>query len=85
MLEPIGAKAIQSLGIDVANLTSRLAVNTAIVEEILTQASEIDPSLLLQGQEMTNETGHPTGYTVTLDGHTADKLSALLAFIATLQ
>jgi hypothetical protein len=85
MLDPIGAKAIQSLGIDVANLTSRLAVNTAIVDEIITQAAEIDSSLLLQGREMVNETGHPTGYTVTLDGQTAEKLSALLAFIAALQ
>ena len=85
MIDPIGAKAIQSLGIDVANLTSRLAVNTAIVDEIITQAGQIDPSLLLQGQEMTNETGHPTGYAVTLDGQTAEKLSALLAFIMALQ
>ena len=43
MLDPIGAKAIQSLGIDVANLTSRLAVNTAVIDEIVGQASEIDP------------------------------------------
>ena len=85
MIDPIGARAIQSIGIDVANLTSRLAVNTAIIDEIITQASEIDPDLLLQGQEMTNETGHPSGYAVTLDGHTAEKLSALLAFIKSVQ
>ena len=85
MLDPIGAKAIQSLGIDIANLTSRLAVNTAILDEIVAQAIEIDGSLLLKGHEMVSETGHQTGYTVTLDGQTAEKLSALLAFITALQ
>jgi|KBSMisStandDraft_5_1062788.scaffolds.fasta_scaffold1183624_1 hypothetical protein len=85
MIDPIGARAIQSIGIDVANLTSRLAVNTSILEEIITQASEIDTSVFVQGPETTNETGHPTGYTVTMDAHTAEKVSALLAFIRSLQ
>lgn len=86
MLDPIGAKAIQSLGIDVANLTSRLAVNTAVIDEIVGQASDIDPEAWQKQNPVNDNTGHPVGgYTVTLDGRDAEKVLALLAFIAALQ
>ena len=85
MLEPIGAKAIQALGIDVANLTSRLAVNTAIIEEIVGIASHLDQNLWVH-QQLKDEDGEASGeYATTIPGSEVDKLQALLAFIGSLQ
>lgn len=86
MLDNIGARAIQSLGIDVANLTTRLSVNTATLDEIITMANEIDPQVWDAQTPLSDESGHPTGdYTVALHSVEALKIQSLLAFIGSLQ
>ena len=41
MLDPIGQAAIQSLAVDVANLTSRLAVAQATINQIITLGNDL--------------------------------------------
>ena len=83
MLDSIGSSAIRSLGIDVANLTSRLAVNTAIVEDLIRQALEIDQNTWQHEQIMEGEM--PIGFTTTIPGEETEKLQALLSSITSLQ
>ena len=45
MLDPIGQAAIQSLAVDIANLTSRLAVAQASLNQILTIGNQINPGI----------------------------------------
>jgi len=85
MIDPIGASAIKSLGIDVANLTSRLAIQTALLDEILGRVMEIDQGAWVHNQ-LTDENGETSGeYATTMPGTETDKVQALLAFIASLQ
>lgn len=44
MINDIGASAVRSLSVDVANLSARLAVQTAILENLMQLATEIDSS-----------------------------------------
>jgi hypothetical protein len=84
-MDSISTRSIKSLGIDVANLTSRLAVNTSVIEEIIELASTIDQNSWVH-QQLTDEGGEPSGeYATTLPGAETDKVQALLAFIGSLQ
>lgn len=44
MLNDIGASAIRSLSVDIANLSARLAVQTATLEKMVELAGGIDPT-----------------------------------------
>ena len=50
MLDSVGSSAIRSMGVDIANLTSRLAVQIAIIEEIIDMASTIDQNTWVHNQ-----------------------------------
>ena len=73
------------MGVDIANLTSRLAVQIAILEEIIEMSSTIDQNTWVHSQ-LTDEDGEATGeYATTVPGSEIDKLQALLAFVGSLQ
>ena len=44
MSDAIGAAAVRSLSVDIANLSAKVAVQQAILEDLLQQATYIDPS-----------------------------------------
>ena len=80
MLDPVGASAVRSLSTDVANLTSRLAVTYALIEQLTALYDDLDPSTW-DHEPITDGDGSQTGYTTTLPGEESDKLRMLLAFI----
>lgn len=77
-MDNIGAAAIRSLGVDIANLSARLAVQTAILEDILTQANEIEP----KDWPVDGDNGDVH---VILNTSECAKVQALLASIASVQ
>ena len=76
--EPVGLKAVQSLSVDVANLTSRLAILTAMVEQLIEVADGLDQSLWSVQQVADQDVD---AHVVTIPGTEVDKLQQLLALL----
>ena len=83
MLDSIGATAVRTLGIDIANLTAKLAVQTAILEEIMQAAHVIDTSVWQQIES--DPDAAPTPPMVALPEEEAAKVQTLLALIQSVQ
>jgi len=83
MLDSIGATAVRTLGIDIANLTAKIAVQTAILEEIMQTAAPIDTSVWQQIEP--DPDAAPTPPMIGLPADQADRVQALLALIQSVQ
>lgn len=90
-MDTIGARAVQSLGIDIANLTTRLAVTQALLEDIQELTNVLDqtkwkmtPITEVEG-EGEEAVERQVGYEVTIPGDEFDRLTTVLAFIKSLQ
>ena len=79
LTEPVGLRAVQSLSIDIANLTSRLAVLGAMVNQLAEQASQIDLSLWSH-QGVADDGGTPVEV-VSMPGTEAEKVQQLINLI----
>ena len=85
MLDSIGQSAVRSLGVDVANLTSRLAVSQAVLNEIIAIGNSFDMSQW-QHNPVPSDNGAPSGaYITTLPGTEADKLQRLMLMLQEIQ
>lgn len=90
MLDNIGQTAVRTLGIDIANLSSRLAVSQAILDEIMRVASSFELTRWkhepIQGDTpgLSPVQGRAS-YITTLPGEEAEKLEELLRIIRELQ
>lgn len=79
LTEPVGLRAVQSLSIDIANLTSRLAVLGGMVGELAERAAHIDQSLW--NRQPVEDNGPSPVELVTMPGTEADKIEQLLNLI----
>lgn len=84
MLDPIGANAVRSLSVDVANLSARLAVQMATLEHLMALTEEIDPSTW-EVTPVTDGDDAPIGFTATIPGEEIERLQALLGVIRSVQ
>lgn len=83
MTDAIGAAAVRSLGIDVANLSVKVAVQQAILEDLLQQASYIDPASW--GKQDVAGLEGPAIFTTLLTEEQAEQVRALLTSLKSLQ
>lgn len=84
MIDPIGIAAVRSLTVDIANLTGRLAVQSATIDMLISLAEQVDTSTWDQ-QPVLGENEVQVGFITTLPGQEVEKLSALLAEINALK
>ena len=84
-MDSIGARAVQSVSIDVANLTARLAVSNAYIDDVVEQVAALDQSQWRMTRLTDPENGQDTGYEVVIPGLEFDKLTTVLALIQSLQ
>jgi hypothetical protein len=81
VIDRIGQTAIRSLGVDVANLTSRLALTQAIMEELCEIAAALDmPSW--KHEPIPNDDGSQSNaYMTTIPGTEMEKVQAILSIL----
>ena len=88
-LDPIGSRAIQSLSVDVSNLTARLAIMTGMIEEMASIVAAMDPSTWThtpipaeEGDTSENQQHLlARDYITTLPGSEMNKIQSLLQLI----
>jgi hypothetical protein len=85
MLDRIGTIAVRTLGTDIANLTARLAVQGAVLEELINQATTFDLTAWTH-TPLTDESGElQTGVIITVPVEEYEKVVGILSTIGRLQ
>jgi hypothetical protein len=82
VIDPVGVRAVNSLSIDIANLTSRLAITSAMIEQLIELADTIDQSLWSVQQVADHDVD---AHVLTIPGTEADKLQQLLALLQSMK
>jgi hypothetical protein len=81
VIDSIGQTAIRSLGVDVAILSSRLALTQAIMEELCGIASTLDMTAW-KHEPIPNDDGSEShAYMTTIPGTEMEKMQALLSIL----
>lgn len=81
MIDSIGQTAIRSLGVDIANLSSRLAVTQAVMEELCMLAASLDMAAWKHDPISTEDGTEPNAYMTTLPGTETEKVQAILSIL----
>ena len=81
-MEPVGLRAVQSLSVDIANLTGRLAIINAMVEELIEMSDDIDQALWSHQQVADPDVNASV---VSIPGTEADKVARMLALLQSMK
>lgn len=81
MIDSIGQTAIRSLGVDVANLSSRLAVTQAIMEELCGIAASLDMPAWDHKPIPNDDGSQSNAYMTIIPGQEMEKVQALLSIL----
>ena len=81
MVDPIGQIAIRSLGVDVANLSTRLAVTQAVMEQLCEIAAAIDMETWKVDTIPNDDGSESNAYMVTMPGTETEKVQAILSIL----
>ena len=85
-MDRVGVSAVRALGVDVANLTSRLAVQMAVIENLVDMASQITPQAWESQKLDEGNDDLPEGTTlVTITEDEAQRVIALVGEILALR
>jgi hypothetical protein len=77
MIDPIGVNAVRSLGVDIANLSARLAVQSATIDFLIQVAEQIDVTAW-DHQPVKDGDDVEVGFVTTLPGTEVEKVTMLL-------
>jgi hypothetical protein len=78
-LDPIATAAVRGLSVDVGNLTARLAVISAVIEDLVKRMNSLDPSTWKM------EPDGERDYNATLPGAEMNKLQGILQVLRSLE
>lgn len=85
MLDRIGTTAVRNLGIDIANLTSRVAVQGALIEDLINQVNNVDLAAWVH-TPLTDDSGEvQTGVIITVPVEEYEKIMGILSTIGSVQ
>jgi len=85
-MDQVGATAVRSLGIDIGNLTARLAIQNAVFEDLIQKASMITPMAWeRQTVEEGNEAIAEGSEIVSVTGDEAEKVLTLIGTVLALR
>jgi hypothetical protein len=81
MIDRIGQTAIRSLGVDVANLSSRLALTQAIMEELCGIAASLDMPAWDHKPIPNDDGSQSNAYMTMIPGTEMEKVQAILSIL----
>jgi hypothetical protein len=84
MLDRIGTTAVRTLGVDIANLTTRLAVQAAVIEELINMQAAADLSTWVH-VPVTDDEDKQIDTLITLPSAEYEKVIGILSLIGSLQ
>jgi len=85
MLDRIGTTAVRTLGVDIANLTSRLAVQAAVLEELINLAEAVDLAAWTHTPVTSDDDSTQVGAIITVPVEEYEKVISILSTIGALK